>query len=42
MISRNERMEEGQLSAMTVFFIEKAYLFSRTTLTREGISVCEV
>ena len=37
-MSRNEGREEEQLSAVTVFFIEKAYFFSRTTLMREGMS----
>ena len=41
-MSRNEGGEEGILLIWIILFIEKAYLFSRTTLTREGISVCEV
>ena len=41
-MSRNEgEEEEGELFALTVIFIEKAYFFSRTTLMREGMSVCE-
>ena len=40
-MSRNERMEEKQLSVMTAFFIEKAYPLLRVTVVREGMSVCE-
>ncbi len=40
-MSRNERMEEKQLSVMTAFFIEKAYLSLRATVVREGMSVGE-
>ena len=40
-MSRNERMEEKQLSVMTAFLIEKAYLSLRATVVREGMSVGE-
>ena len=40
-MSRNERMEEKQLSVMTAFFIEKACILLRVTVVREGMSVCE-
>ena len=40
-MSRNERMEEKQLSVMTAFFIEKACLLLRVTVVREGMSACE-
>ena len=40
-MSKNERMEEKQLSVMTAFFIEKACLLLRVTVVREGMSVCE-
>ena len=40
-MSRNERMEEKQLSVMTAFFIEKAYPLLRVTVVREGMSACE-
>ena len=40
-MSKNERMEEKQLSVMTAFFIEKAFLLPRVTVVREGMSACE-
>ena len=40
-MSRNERMEEKQLSVMTAFFIEKTCLLLRVTVVREGMSACE-
>ena len=40
-MSRNEGGEEEGLFVWTVFFFVKAYLLSRLTVVREGMSVCE-
>ena len=40
-MSRNEGEEGEELLVWRVFFSEKAYLLSRATVVREGMSVCE-
>ena len=40
-MSRNEREEEEELLVRTVFFLLKVNSFSRVTVVREGMSVCE-
>ena len=40
-MSRNEGEEEEGLFVWAVFFFVKAYLLSRVTVVREGMSVCE-
>ena len=41
MISRNEGVEGGELLVWMVFFSLKACNLTRTTVVREGMSVCE-
>ena len=40
-MSRNERGEEEKLFVWMVFLYLKAQLWSRITVVREGMSVCE-
>ena len=40
-MSRNEGEEGEELLVWRGFFSEKAYLLSRATVVREGMSVCE-
>ena len=40
-MSRNEREEEEELFVWAVILFEKAYLLSRATVVREGMSICD-